>query len=270
MSVTQEYRSEQGERVVKADRRYRLRVEDAGGGLLRLVPSEAAYSPQEAMRILEPLDTLLIDREGAFQRTQSSEDELVDRLSQILPQGPQEKVQLQMELHTVSENMARQAWEQRVGRWRGRVLTVGKPARRPVKMGLGSTLGRREVDAEQVVTLEPDVACTAQDRLKKCVRLVEEQQSLKPSFPQEDARSPSDEPSQDRSGPRSVSAQCRTEWVLAPDSLWLYSFKVSRVDVIERAREDGTVSSEETRQMETLSFTYGPPPKPVRSTRFPW
>ena len=263
----------EGHKQIDAHRTYRMTVENAGKDFLRLVASDE-QTPPEMIMAFDSVSPIVIDRKGAFQRVESTGDDVIGRLSQLMPQGSPQQTQLAEQLNRTMQDAGRKNWELRVGRWCDVTLTPGKPERHAVKMPMGSTLEQMtnpvNVDGEEVVTVEANVACTPQDKAKRCVRLVADTRQLQPYKASVDKRSAAERSPKERFMMKAARSSVHVEWVLEPDTLLLHSLQTKKADAIERERYDGTPYTEETRQMESYLFTYGPPPaQPSKSNPTP-
>ena len=119
----------------------------------------------------------------------------------------------------------------------------GTPSKRAVKLGLGSMLGRTEVDAVEVTTLQTGIACEAASLEKACVRITMETNPSKPLPPKPDPF-----------GMIEKKATRRVIIVLEPGTLVPYSIHLERADLVERDKE-----TERHLQLDNVVFSYSPP-----------
>jgi hypothetical protein len=205
----------------------------------------ALDSPQELLSAFAaPELSVWFDREGHFLGTEEPESTQALELLDALPLNAEQKEQVRQSVSGVLEDVAREHWEQRVGRWNGRWLVPGAPLRSKTKMWVGQhMLDREEIEAEERTTLELSVPCTEGAQERRCVRVVVETvpvRQFRKSEPCERAR-----------------GLKRFELVTEPDTLLPHRTLAVREYEMDSCEEDGTVFTRKTRVVEQFVFTYG-------------
>lgn len=244
---TYEVRSEASSPSISAKVTYRFTVQDGAKGLHKMVPSGVQYAePASIMAVGEP-GIVLFDDHGAFQGIEHTPGDLLDRmLDGPLPLPPEKKAEIRAQMEALQGSEAREKWDELTGRWDGVTLTPGKPTKRTVKLGMGSILGRTEVDAAEVTTLEAGVACEAAALEKTCARITIETNPTKPLPAKPDP-----------TGMIEKKATRRVVIVLEPATLVPYSIRTERADLVERGKE-----TERHLQLDEVAFSYSAPGAP--------
>ena len=245
-------RSQADHPTIEGGVEYRFAVKDAPGGLHRVVPSDVRYAPPASIMAVGEPSIVLYDDRGAFKGVEHTKGDLLDRMTDgPLPLPPEKKAEIRAQIEALQQSEGREKWDELTGRWNGITLAPGKPVKRTVKLGLGSILGRTEVDAVETTTFETEVACDAAALEKTCVRLELETVPAK-ALP----RKP------DPFGMIEISVTKRVIIVLEPGTLVPYSIHTERADLVEReARDDPKGKPTQTErylQLDDLAFSYAP------------
>jgi hypothetical protein len=220
----------------------RFTVQEVKKGLRRMVSSDTGASKGG------DVSSLLFDDRGAFKGLEHQGD-MLDRIDGPLPVPPEKRAELRAQLEAMMTGTVKEKWDEHTGRWDGVTLTPGKPSRRTVKLRLGPSSGasppgeQAEVDANEITTLETDVACEAAARKKACVRLTVETTPARPL-----------QGKPDETGAVEKEVTKRVVLVLEPATLVPYSFHDERTRVLQK---DG--QAERHSETNDTTFSYGPP-----------
>ncbi|WNG20237.1 hypothetical protein [Cystobacter fuscus] len=214
-----------------------------------LVREEAGTSQSPLSAMADPESSIIFDAQGDFVSHESHEESEALGLLNALPLSDEQAAAVREQLEAAREEVARERWMQRVGRWRDVMFVPGETVRLKTRMWVGqSSLEREEMEAEERITIETGVACSQDDSEKKCVRVLSVTEPLHPyraSDPCERAR-----------------ALKRFELVTDPRTLLPYLTRSLREDQMDWCRDDGTVHTREMHQGEEFIFTYGVEPVP--------
>jgi hypothetical protein len=209
-----------------------------------LVEAEAGASQSALSAMADPESSLIFDAQGGFVDSETPEDSEALGLLNALPLSAEQAARIREQMEAAQEEVARERWMQRVGRWRDVMLVPGETARTRTRMWVGqNAFEREELEAEERTTIETGVACSPDAQEKRCVRVLtvtEPLHAYRESDPCERAR-----------------ASKRFELVTDPQTLLPYLTRSLREDQMDSCREDGTVHTREMRQGEEFVFTYG-------------
>jgi hypothetical protein len=216
--------------------------EQQGQRHLTVLDVEGAQSGLSAF--VDPELSVQFDREGNFLGAEQPEGAGAMGLLEGLPLSSEQKAEVRQNVSGVLTEVARERWEQRVGRWNGVWLVPGEPLRRQTKMWVGQHMfEREEIEAEERTSIEVDVPCTAGEEERRCVRVVVETvpvRQYRESEPCERAR-----------------GLKRFELVTEPHTLLPYLTRALRKYEMDSCRKDGTVHTSESLVVEEFVFTYG-------------
>jgi hypothetical protein len=218
-----------------------------------LVQEEAGTSRSPLSAMADPESSIIFDAQGDFVSYEPQEESESMGLLNALPLSAEQAAAVREQMDAAREEVARERWMQRVGRWRDVMLVPGETVRTRTRMWVGqNAFEREEMEAEERITLEAGVACSPGDPEKNCVRVLSVTEPLHPyreSDPCEQAR-----------------AIKRFELVTDPRTLLPYMTRSLREDQMSSCRDDGTVHTREMQQGEEFVFTYGVEPVPQGST----
>ncbi|WNG29775.1 hypothetical protein F0U62_41525 [Cystobacter fuscus] len=214
-----------------------------------LVRAEAGTSQSPLAAMADPESSIIFDAQGDFVSHEAHEESESMGLLNALPLSAEQAAGIREQMEAAREEVARERWMQRVGRWRDVMLVPGETVRTRTRMWVGqSAFEREEMEAEERTTIETGVACSPDDPEKKCVRVLTVTEPLHPyraSDPCARAR-----------------ATKRFELVTDPRTLLPYLTRSLREDQMDGCRDDGTVHTREMQQGEEFIFTYGVEPVP--------
>ncbi|OJH40200.1 hypothetical protein BON30_14200 [Cystobacter ferrugineus] len=214
-----------------------------------LVRAEAGTSQSALSAMADPESSLIFDAQGDFVSHETHEESESLGLLNALPLSAEQAAGIREQMEAAREDVARERWMQRVGRWRDVMLVPGETVRTRTRMWVGqNAFEREEMEAEERITIETGVACSPDDPEKNCVRVLtvtEPLHAYRESDPCERAR-----------------AIKRFELVTDPRTLLPYLTRSMREDQMDSCRDDGTVHTREMHQGEEFVFTYGVEPVP--------